>query len=208
MPADSCSSGNYVVDYTRPPAVINAIESRWLAPQDKATANEFTRLRYTAITCDPADFTPAYGYFLRQRVAGRPTELLIAVSIYNESRNLLAKTLHAIMLNIRDMVKHARSEYWSQAGWQRVVVTIVFDGLEPVDKTALDLLATLGCYQDGLMRKEVDGKETVAHLFEATTQLSLDVSSSQPSLIVPAPPSDRKADNLLPMQTCVIIKRA
>jgi chitin synthase len=30
----------------------------------------------------------------------------------------------------------------------------------------LDILATVGVYQDGLMKKEIDGKETVAHIFE------------------------------------------
>ena len=46
------------------------------------------------------------------------------------------------------------------------------------------------------MRREIDGKETVAHLFESTTQLSLDVDSGRPRLVVPAPEQDRDADNL------------
>lgn len=35
-----------------------------------------------------------------------------------------------------------------------------------MDKEVLDLLATVGVYQDGIMKKEVDGRETVAHIFE------------------------------------------
>jgi hypothetical protein len=47
-------------------------------------------------------------------------------------------------------------------------VVLVFDGIEPADKATLDLLATLGVYQDGVMKKEVDGKETQAHVFEVS----------------------------------------
>ena len=32
-------------------------------------------------------------------------------------------------------------------------------GLDPLDKSALDVLATLGCYQDGIMKRKVDTKQ-------------------------------------------------
>ena len=35
-----------------------------------------------------------------------------------------------------------------------------------MDKSVLDILATVGVYQDGVMKNDVDGKQTVAHLFE------------------------------------------
>ena len=35
-----------------------------------------------------------------------------------------------------------------------------------MDKSVLDVLATVGVYQDGVMKKDVDGKDTVAHIFE------------------------------------------
>ena len=35
-----------------------------------------------------------------------------------------------------------------------------------MDKTVLDLLATVGVYQDGVMKKQVDDIDTVAHIFE------------------------------------------
>lgn len=35
----------------------------------------------------------------------------------------------------------------------------------------LDLLATVGVYQDGVLKKAVDEKPTVAHIFEASPQL-------------------------------------
>lgn len=52
-------------------------------------------------------------------------------------------------------------------------MALICDGLDPMDKSVLDLLATMGVYQDGVMKKEVDGKATVAHLFEVILLLSL-----------------------------------
>lgn len=74
-------------------------------------------MRYTAATCDPDDFTPQNGWTLRQSEYNRETELLIAVTscksftspIYeaeeadNEDKILYARTLHNVMLNIRDI---------------------------------------------------------------------------------------------------------
>ena len=45
-------------------------------------------------------------------------------------------------------------------------MALVVDGLEAMDKTVLDILATIGVYQDGVMKKSVNGKNTVAHIFE------------------------------------------
>jgi chitin synthase len=41
---------------------------------------------------------------------------------------------------------------------------LVFDGIDPCDKGTLDVLATIGIFQDGIMKKDIDGKETVAHI--------------------------------------------
>ena len=129
-------------------------------------------MRYTAATCDPDDFTEANGYSLRTKMYNRQTEMLIAVTSYNEDKQLYARTLHGVMLNIRDICKTKQSKYWRRTaeegvpGWQKITVALIIDGLEPMDKTVLDILATVGVYQDGVMKKQVDGKDTVAHIFE------------------------------------------
>jgi chitin synthase len=69
-----------------------------------------------------------------------------------------------------------------------------------MDKSVLDILATVGVYQDGVMKKKVDDKETVAHIFEYTTQLSVDAT---PQLIVP---HDDDANNLVPVQIILVLK--
>lgn len=105
----------------------------------------------------------------------RHTELLIAITYYNEDKVLTARTLHSVMQNVRDIVNLKKSEFWNKGGpaWQKIVVALVFDGIGPCDTNVLDVLATVGVYQDGVMKKDVDGRETVAHIFEYTTQLSV-----------------------------------
>lgn len=129
-------------------------------------------MRYTAATCDPDEFSEATGYSLRTKMYNRQTELLIAVTSYNEDKTLYARTLHGVMLNIRDICKTKASKYWRRSaeegvpGWQKICVALIVDGLDAMDKSVLDLLATVGVYQDGVMKKQIDGKDTVAHIFE------------------------------------------
>jgi chitin synthase len=139
----------------------------------------------------------------------RETELLIAITYYNEDKILLTRTLHHVMLNIRDIVK-SNSKYWksgdleggNQGGnWKKIVVTLIFDGLDPCDKNCLDVLATLGVFQDNVMKKEIDGKGTVCHIFEYTTQLSIDPT---PALVIP---KEGDRNNLVPVQTIFCLKQ-
>lgn len=115
----------------------------------------------------------------------RHTELLIAITYYNEDKVLTARTLHGAMQNIRDIVNIKKTEFWNKGGpaWQKIVVCLVFDGIDPCDKDTLDVLATVGIYQDGVMKKDVDGKETVAHIVSSlhwfcTSQMAEPIISS------------------------------
>ncbi|CAE6428461.1 unnamed protein product [Rhizoctonia solani] len=171
-----------------------------------ANSNEFTHMRYSAATCDPDDFTTENGWSLRTSNYGRQTELLIAVTSYNEDKVLYARTLHGVMMNIRDICKTKQSKYWKKhaeegtPAWHKITVALIVDGLEPMDKSVLDILATVGVYQDGVMKKEVDKKETVAHIFEYTTQLSID---SDMQLVQP---HGEDANNLVPVQIIFVLK--
>ena len=162
------------VDYPVPSAIQNAVQAKYRSDLEGGR-EEFTHMRYTAATCDPNEFTLKNGYNLRPAMYGRPTELLIAITYYNEDKVLTARTLHGVMQNVRDIVNLKKSEFWNKGGpaWQKIVVCLVFDGIDPCDKDTLDVLATIGIYQDGVMKKDVDGKDTVAHIFEYTTQLSV-----------------------------------
>ncbi|KAK4114014.1 glycosyltransferase family 2 protein [Canariomyces notabilis] len=161
------------IDYPVPSAIRNAVQPRYR--DEEGNNEEFLKMRYTAATCDPNDFTLKNGYDLRPRMYNRHTELLIAITYYNEDKVLLSRTLHGVMQNIRDIVNLKKSSFWNRGGpaWQKIVVCLVFDGIEKADKNVLDVLATIGVYQDGVVKKDVDGNETVAHIFEYTTQLSV-----------------------------------
>ncbi|KZO91398.1 glycosyltransferase family 2 protein [Calocera viscosa TUFC12733] len=196
--------GNFINEYAVPTAVRNAVEAKWLGKND---STEFTKMRYTAATCDPDEFTNDNGWSLRQQHYNRHTELLIAVTSYNEDKILYARTLHNIMLNIRDICNTKSSKYWKRSmeegvpGWQKITVALIMDGIDPCDKAVLDVLATLGVYQDGVMKKQVDGKDTVAHIFEYTTQLSVDAT---PQLVLP---HGDDPNNLVPVQIILVLKQ-
>ncbi|KAK4452373.1 chitin synthase 1 [Podospora aff. communis PSN243] len=161
------------IDYPVPSAIRNAVQPQYRNAE--GSNEEFVKMRYTAATCDPNDFTLKNGYDLRPRMYNRHTELLIAITYYNEDKVLLSRTLHGVMQNIRDIVNLKKSSFWNKGGpaWQKIVVCLVFDGIEKTDKNVLDVLATIGVFQDGVVKKDVDGNETVAHIFEYTTQLSV-----------------------------------
>ncbi|KAF2262752.1 chitin synthase G [Lojkania enalia] len=189
-------------DYPVPSAIQNAIQAKYRNDLESGS-EEFTHMRYTAATCDPNDFTLKNGYNLRPAMYNRHTELLIAITYYNEDKVLTARTLHGVMQNIRDIVNLKKSEFWNKGGpaWQKIVVCLVFDGIDPCDKGTLDLLATIGIYQDGVMKRDIDGKETVAHIFEYTTQLS--VTPNQQLIR----PHDDSASTLPPVQMMFCLKQ-
>ncbi|KAF8067008.1 putative chitin synthase [Lyophyllum atratum] len=198
------TKGNFIAEYPVPTAVKNAIEPVYAANH----TTEFSHMRYTAATCDPDDFTEANGYSLRTKMYNRETEILIAVTSYNEDKTLYARTLHGVMTNIRDICKTKQSSFWRKdaeeglPNWQKITVALVVDGLDQMDKSVLDILATVGVYQDGIMKKQVDGKDTVAHIFEYTTQLSVD---HKPQLVLPQA-DDPTNSNLVPVQIILIVK--
>ncbi|ESK97608.1 chitin synthase [Moniliophthora roreri MCA 2997] len=196
------TKGNFIAEYPVPTPILSATEAKYTA----TSTTEFSHMRYTAATCDPDEFSEASGYSLRTKMYNRETELLIAVTSYNEDKTLYARTLHGVMLNIRDICKTKQSKYWRRQaeegnpGWQKITVALIVDGLEPMDKSVLDILATVGVYQDGVMKKQVDGKDTVAHIFEYTTQLSVDAT---PQLVLP---QANDPNNLVPVQIIFVLK--
>ncbi|KAL9583288.1 MAG: hypothetical protein Q9212_002789 [Teloschistes hypoglaucus] len=136
---------------------------------------EFTHMRYTAVTCDPDDFT-LKGYKLRQNISSttRDTELFICVTMYNENEIDFTRTMHGVMRNISHFCSRTKSRTWGKDGWQKIVVCIVSDGRRKVHPRTLDALAAMGVYQDGIAKNLVNQKEVTAHVYEYTTQVSLD----------------------------------
>ena len=61
------------------------------------------------------------------------------MTAYNEDKILLTRTLHGIAMNIRD-ISRSDSKFWKGKmedgtrvpAWQRIVVCIIMDGIDPV----------------------------------------------------------------------------
>ncbi|KAH7131791.1 chitin synthase 2 [Dendryphion nanum] len=135
--------------------------------------NEFTHMRYTAVTCDPDDFADR-GYKLRQNVNNRETELFICITMYNENEIDFTRTMHGVMRNITHFCSRTKSRTWGKDGWQKIVVCVISDGRTKVHPRTLDALAAMGCYQSGIAKNNVNKREVSAHVYEYTTQVSLD----------------------------------
>lgn len=136
-------------------------------------AAEFTHMRYSAVTGDPDEFV-AQRFTLRQTMANRHTELFICITMYNEDERLFCRTLHGVMKNIAHLTTRSKSRMWGAESWTKVVVAIVADGRRQIHPRVLDCLSALGVYQEGVAKTMVDEKPVSAHLYEYTTQLSID----------------------------------
>lgn len=136
---------------------------------------EFTHMRYTAVTCDPDDFVDR-GYKLRQNVGRtmRETELFICVTMYNEDEIGFTRTMHAVMKNIAHFCSRSKSRTWGEHGWQKIVVCVISDGRGNIHPRTLDALAAMGVYQHGIAKNYVNQRAVQAHVYEYTTQVSLD----------------------------------
>lgn len=77
----------------------------------------------------------------------------------------------ALMKNIAYLCTRSRSKTWGTDGWKKAVVCIVSDGRAKINSRTLDVLGIMGCYQEGLMKDNVNGKPVNAHVFEYTTQV-------------------------------------
>ncbi|KAH8823554.1 glycosyltransferase family 2 protein [Flagelloscypha sp. PMI_526] len=201
--------GHFIVEYRVPTPCVQCYGTK---VQNMQIHRSFRiHMRYTAATCDPDDFCPSNGLDSSSKAYTTDRlRFLLPVTSYNEDKTLYARTLHGVMLNVEIFVEREevgfggveeRRAAESVPGWKRIVVALVVDGLGAMDKGVLDLLATVGVYQDGVMKKQVDGKDTVAHIFEYTTQLSID---SKPQLILP---SAEDRNNLVPVQIILVLKQ-
>jgi chitin synthase len=120
--------GNLVLDVPVPSHIVGAEKSE-----------EMTKMRYTAATCDPDHFM-ASKYSLRPYLYGRHTEIFIVMTMYNEDEVLFVKTMNAVIKNIAHLCSRSRSKTWGSEGWKKVVVCIVSDGRNKVNKRTLQVL--------------------------------------------------------------------
>ncbi|EEB98490.1 hypothetical protein MPER_01987, partial [Moniliophthora perniciosa FA553] len=87
--------------------------------------------------------------------------------MYTKDEILFCKTMNAVIKNVAHLCSRNRSKMWGPEGWKKVVVCVVSDGRSKVNKRTLQM----GCYQEGVMKDEVAGKDVTAHIFEYTTNV-------------------------------------
>ncbi|KAL4909749.1 hypothetical protein BDW74DRAFT_43258 [Aspergillus multicolor] len=134
---------------------------------------ESATVRYSALTCEPAMFRKER-FTLRQKlyISPRRTELLITVSLCDESGVNLGRTLTSIFANIQ-FICDQKAKMWKRRGWKKCVVCILADGRSRLTDEARAALALLGLWQPALAMSDVGGKKVLAHLFEHTTHVRL-----------------------------------
>ncbi|KAL4401441.1 Chitin synthase 4 [Malassezia pachydermatis] len=161
--------GHLVLDCPIPPRLLQRLPIR--------EGREFNFMRYTAVTCDPDGFVKDR-YTLRQQLyrPPRPTELCIILTMYNEDERLFTRTMHGVMRNIAYLCSLKNHHVWGKDSWQKVVVVIVCDGRLKMNARTLSVLAAMGIYQEGVGKNTVQGTPVEAHMYEYTTQISIDPS--------------------------------
>ena len=164
-------NGNLVLDCPIPPKLLKEVPHAEPPGRD-----EFTHMRYTAATCDPADFYEER-FTLRQRLFAKPrvTELFIVVTMYNEDEFLFTRTMMGVFKNIEYMCSRTNSKTWGKDAWKKIVVCVVSDGRAKINPRTRAVLAGLGVYQDGIAKQQVNGKDVTAHIYEYTTQVGLEM---------------------------------
>lgn len=165
--------GNLVLDCPVPPRLLNQMNRDSTSERD-----EYTHMRYSAATCDPSDFYQER-FTLRQRLFAKPrhTELFIVITMYNEEDELFARTLIGVIKNIEHMNSRNDSKTWGKDAWKKIVVCVVSDGRAQINPRTRAVLAGLGVYQDGIAKQQVNGKDVTAHVYEYTTQMTLDIKN-------------------------------
>lgn len=171
-------NGNLVLDCPIPPKLLNQVPHAEPPGRD-----EFTHMRYSAATCDPADFYDER-FTLRQKLFAKPrhTELFIAITMYNEDEFLFARTLIGVFKNIEYMCSRTNSKTWGKEAWKKIVVCVISDGRAKINPRTRAVLAALGVYQDGIAKQQVNGKDVTAHIYEYTTQVGLELKGQQVQL--------------------------
>ncbi|KAJ5115105.1 Chitin synthase [Penicillium alfredii] len=168
-------NGNLVLDCPIAPKLLSQVPHAEAPGRD-----EFTHMRYSAATCDPADFFEER-FTLRQKLFAKPrhTELFIAVTMYNEDDFLFARTMSGVFKNIEHMCSRTSSKTWGKDAWKKIVVCVISDGRAKINPRTRAVLAGLGVYQDGIAKQQVNGKDVTAHIYEYTTQVGMELKGNQ-----------------------------
>ncbi|CDR37623.1 CYFA0S01e13542g1_1 [Cyberlindnera fabianii] len=164
----------------------NPVPTKLASILPRRDEDEFLFMRYSACTSEPHEFESA-GFTLRAAKYNREIEICICITMYNENEIDFTRTMHSVMQNIAMLCKRKKSRMWGPDGWKKVQVCIVSDGRAKINQNVLDVLSVMGVYQEGIAKSFVNNKEVKSHVFEYTTQISLnqdlEINSSESGLV-------------------------
>lgn len=162
-------NGNLVLDCP----VSDVLLSKYKIPLTEKD-REFLFMRFQACTAQPHEFVQR-NFSLRQKFYTQPrqTEMLIVITMYNESEVLLAKTLKAVFKNIKYLYSLRHSSTWGRDAWQKVVVCVISDGRRKINPRSKALLAAMGVYQEGFAKNKINDDKVVSHIYEYTTMVGI-----------------------------------
>ncbi|KAI1763851.1 glycosyltransferase family 2 protein [Hypoxylon sp. FL1150] len=186
--------GNLVLDCPVPDKVLYGAQH--------SDRDEYTHMRYSAATCDPNDFYNQ-NFTLRQQLFSHPraTELFIVITMYNEDDILFARTMIGVMKNIEYMNSRTKSNMWGKDSWKKIVVCVVSDGRAKINPRTRALLAAMGVYQEGIAKQQVNGKDVTAHIYEYTTQVTLQIKNDVVQVLPP-----KRKEEATPIQMLFCLK--
>ncbi|KAG5653681.1 hypothetical protein H0H81_011433 [Sphagnurus paluster] len=184
--------GNYVQDFPVPAEV-----SKYNTTSATNDQYESKFMRYSAVTCEPDDFVQS-GFRLRQTKLKRKTELMIAITMYNEDEELFCRTMNGVVKNIAELHKRQGGK-WGVDSWKKVVVCIISDGRKKIDPGTLAAIAKVGVYQEHTAVPELNSKPVVAHLYEYTSRVAF------PS-VLPSVMADEPEKTIPPIQIIFCLK--
>ena len=123
-------------------------------------------LLYTpAMTTLPNEFSKM-GY--RSRFADHEVDIFIVVTMYNEGRDELSRTIHGICENLATFHSQTHDEEF----WRRIVVCIVSDGRAKANQQALLYATELGFFSREAVAHQVENYDgTGMHLFESVVNV-------------------------------------
>lgn len=82
--------------------------------------------------------------------------------------------------------KSHKNPIWSEEdSWKKVVICIVADGRRNLNPAILKVLASMGCWQEGVAKNQVNGNAVQAHIFEVKVKpvLVIDMCVSRTSCL-------------------------
>jgi hypothetical protein len=151
--------GNLVLDCAVPERILSQVPHAEPPERD-----EFTHVRYTALTCHPSRFSNL-GFALRPSLFGKPRSTQIFVTLSISHSDLKSPAKHAAFARtLRSTIQSVSTRASEPCAWKDVVIGIITDGTVEIE--TLSVLEQMGVYWNNYKKISVNGVDVRSHLYE------------------------------------------